>query len=157
MVKTHKNALEIIKSPITLALNYFKVLVLSLLRKSVKNFWIQIKHVFAHKLAQVSICINWRMITDVNSGTLHFCSPNDAKSRNVENGQKCQKLSLAKLAPIVPQKCYAPKSASTIIPQLIHEVTCTKLSVKTCFDWFWQFLTISFTKLSTITLKWFSA
>ena len=73
------------------------------------------------------------MIIDVNFGALHFCSPKDAKSRNVENGQKCQKLSFAKLAPIVPQKCYAPKSTSTIILQLIQMVTDAKLSTKTCF------------------------
>ena len=74
------------------------------------------------------ICINWGMIVDVDFGALHFCIPKDAKSRYVENAQKCQKLSFAKLAPIVPQKCYAPKSTSTIILQLIHMAIDAKLS-----------------------------
>ena len=73
------------------------------------------------------------MNVDVDFGALHFCIPKDAKSRYVENAQKCQKLTFAKLAPIVPQKYNAPKSTSTIIPQLIQIAIGAKLSARTCF------------------------
>ena len=36
--------------------------------KSVKNFQIQIKHVFAYNFAPMTICINWGMIVDVDFG-----------------------------------------------------------------------------------------
>ena len=42
-------------------------------------------------------------------------------------------LAYLELAPIVPQKCYAPKSSSTISFQLIQVVIKAKLSLQTCF------------------------
>ena len=76
---------------------------------------------------------NWRMIVDVDFGALHFCRPRDAKSRYVENAEKYQKFGFSKLAPIVPQKCFAPKFTSTIILQFIQMVTGAKISSQTCF------------------------
>ena len=98
-----------------------------------KIFRIQIKHVCDDIFAPVTICINWRMIVDVDFGALHFCSPRDAKSRYVENAQKCQKFGFSKLAPIVPEKCFATKFTSMIILQFIEMVTGAKISSQSCF------------------------
>ena len=94
-----------------------------------KYFQNQIRHVCNDDLASVTIYINWKLIVDVDFGAKHFCSPKDAESRYA---QKWQKLSFAKLSLIVPQKCFVPKSTSTISFLLIHRATGAKLSLEEC-------------------------
>ena len=52
-----------------------------------KNFRNQINCVCNENFASVIICINWKLIVEVDFGAYHFCGTTVAKSRCAENGQ----------------------------------------------------------------------
>ena len=52
-----------------------------------KNFQTQLNHVCTINYAKVTLCINWKLIVDVDFGAKHFCRPSDTKSRYVKNAQ----------------------------------------------------------------------
>ena len=52
-----------------------------------KNFRTQINDVYNDNFALITICINWKLIVDVDFGAKHFCRPSDTKSKGAKTPQ----------------------------------------------------------------------
>ena len=76
-----------------------------------KYFQNQIIHASNYNLAPVAICINWKLIVDVDFGTKHFCGTMGA---NLAKLNFCHFLAYLDSASLGLQKCFAPKSTSTM-------------------------------------------
>ena len=93
-----------------------------------KNFRSQIKHVCNDNFTSITTCINWKLIVDEDFSAFHFCGTIEADLAIPNFGHF---LAYLELAPIVPQKCYAPKSTSTSSFQLIQMVSDGKMWIET--------------------------
>ena len=97
-----------------------------------KNFQTQIIHVCNDNLPPVTTCINWKLIVDVNFGTKHLCETMGANLVNLNLWHFYAILTYLDLASLGLQKCFAPKSTSTISFQLIYMVNGAELSLQIC-------------------------